>query len=185
MNKTTVALLSVLAAIVGIVIIVIASYVSAYNTGNRLEQSIKATYENNQNILAQYGNKIAEASQVPEMQRDDVKDVITAALDSRYGEEGSQAMFQFIQEQNPQIDSSVYTQIQQIIESGRKDFEVAQSKLIDQKRVYETQLGSLWTGMWMGIAGYPKIDLDEYSIVVNQRTLDAFESGVEEPIQLR
>jgi len=185
MNKVTVVALSFVAVILGIIGIAVMSYISAYNTGNRLEQTIKATFENNQNILAQYGNKIAEASQVPSMQRDDVRDIITAALDARYGEEGSQAMFQFIQEQNPSIDSTVYTKIQQIVEAGRKDFEIGQTRLIDQKRVYETALGSLWTGMWMRIAGYPKIDLDEYAIVLNQRTIDAFQSGMEEPIQLR
>ena len=185
MNKITVFALSFVVVIIGLIGIVFMSYISAYNTGNRLEQTIKATFENNQNILAQYGNKIAEASQVPAMQRDDVRDIITAALDARYGEEGSQAMFQFIQEQNPNIDSSVYTQIQQIIEAGRKDFEVGQTKLIDQKRVYETALGSFWQGMWMRIAGYPKINLDDYTVVLSQRTIDAFQSGMEEPIQLR
>jgi len=57
--------------------------------------------------------------------------------------------------------------------------------LIDQKRVYETALGSLWTGAWMGIAGYPNIDLDEYVIVTNARTEEAFSTGKEEAIQLQ
>jgi hypothetical protein len=169
----------------GIVIIGASSYVSAYNTGNRLENVIKATFTDNKNVLAQYSNRIAEAAQIPAMQRDDLTAVVTAALDARYGEEGSQAMFQFIQEQNPNIDSAVYVELQRIINGGRKDFEIAQTRLIDQKRVYETNLGSLYRGTWMSIAGYPKIDLDEYLIVTNARTEDAFDSGQEEAIQLR
>ena len=178
-------LIAVIAVIVGIVVIGFASYVSAHNSGNRLEQTIKATYEDNQNVLAQYSNKIAEAAQIPAMQRDDLKEVVTAALGSRYGEEGSKAMFQFIQEQNPQIDSSVYTQLQRMVEAGRDDFKNSQTRLIDQKRVYETKLGTFWGGMWMRIAGYPKIDLDDYKIVINDRTEKAFETGKEEAIQIR
>lgn len=171
--------------VAGIAGIGITSYISAYNTGNRLEQTIRATYEDNQNVLAQYSNRIAEAAQVPAMQRDDLKEVVTAALDARYGEEGSRAMFQWIQEQNPTIDSTVYVELQRIIVAGRQDFQTAQTRLIDQKRVYETALGSFWQGTWMSIAGYPRIDLDEFAIVTNARTEEAFSTGQEEPIQLR
>ena len=171
--------------VAGIAGIVGVSYVSAYNTGNRLEATIKATYEDNQNVLAQYSNRIAEAAQVPAMQRDDLKEVVTAALDARYGDEGSRAMFQFIQEQNPTIDSTVYVELQRIIVAGRQDFQNAQTRLIDQKRVYETALGSFWQGTWMGVAGYPKVDLAQYNIVTNARTEEAFTTGQEEAIQLR
>lgn len=169
----------------GIAAASIVSYVSAYNTGNRLERTIEASYEDNKNVLAQYSNRIGEAAQIPAMQRDDLTQVVTAALDARYGEEGSQAMFQFIQEQNPNIDSTVYVELQRIINAGREDFRVAQTRLIDQKRVYETALGTFWGGTWMSIAGYPSIDLDEFQIVTNARTEDAFETGLEESIKLR
>lgn len=172
----------VLGAFVGTGVV---SYVSAYNTANRMERSIVATDENNRNILAQYGNRIAEAAQVPAMQRDDLTAVVTAALEGRYGEDGSRAVFQFIQEQNPQIDSTVYVQLQRMIEAGRIEFAAAQTKLVDQKRVYETSLGSLWQGTWMSVAGYPRIDLDEYQIVSTARADAAFETGIEEPMQLR
>lgn len=172
-------------SVVGILAIGGIGYISAYNTGNRLEQNIKATYENNRNILAQYGNKIAEAAQVPAMQRDDLSAVVTAALEGRYGSDGSQAVFQWIQEQNPQIDSTVYVQLQRMIEAGRNEFTTAQTKLTDQKRIYETALGSFWQGTWLSVAGYPNIDLDEYKIVSTTRADDAFESGIEEPLQLK
>lgn len=179
------ATISIIAVIVAIGAILGLSYVSAYNAGNRMEAGIKATYENNQNILAQYSNAVAEAAQVPAMQRDDLSKVITDALNARYGENGAQAVFQAIQEQNPQIDSAVYTKIQQIIQAGRKDFETGQTRLVDQKRIYETALGSFWKGTWMRVAGYPKIDLSDYAVVTNARTDEAFSTKREEAIQLR
>lgn len=173
------------ALVLGVIAFLAVSYVSAYNTANRLETGIKAAWTDNQNVLAQYGNRVAEAAQIPAMQRDDLADVVTQALDARYGEDGSRAMFQWIQEQNPQIDSAVYTQLQRMIEAGRIDFASAQTRLIDQKRVYETALGSFWQGTMMGFAGFPRADLDEYNIVINDRTEDAFKDSKEEAIQLR
>jgi hypothetical protein len=174
-----------LAVVGGILAFLAVSYIGAYNTANRLETGIAAAWTENQNVLAQYSNAVAEAAQIPEMQREDLKDVVTAALDARYGEDGSKAMFQFIQEQNPQIDSAVYVQLQRIIEAGRTNFQLSQTKLIDQKRVYETALGSFWQGTMMRMAGFPRVDLDTYNIVINARTEEAFKTGKEEPIQLR
>jgi hypothetical protein len=37
----------------------------------------------------------------------------------------------------------------------------------------------------LSLAGFPRVDLEEYNIVTNSRTQDAFETGVEEPLQLR
>ena len=44
--------------VAGIGIVGITSYISAYNTGNRLERTIEATFTDNQNVLAQYSNRI-------------------------------------------------------------------------------------------------------------------------------
>lgn len=177
----------VLASIVGILVAMSAiSYISAFNAGNRMENALKATRENNKNILSQYSQKVLEASQVPDMARDDLIKVTQAAIEGRYGENGSQAVFQMITEQNPTIDPQLYRQIQQIIEGGRNEFQNAQTRLIDQKRVYETELGSFWRGMWLRLAGYPKINLEEFKPVTVDSVERVFEKGREDaPIQLR
>lgn len=176
-------LLGVIAVVVGLLVM---SYISAYNTGNQLEKALQATYTNNENILAQYGQKVAEATQVPDMARDDIVKVAREAMQGRYGAEGSKAVFQMITEQNPSVDPMLYRQIQQIIEGGRTEFQNAQTRMIDQKRVYETALGSFWQGMWLRIAGYPKVNLADFKVISTSRAEKAFETGKEDaPIQLR
>lgn len=180
---------AILGSIFGIIFVIgtvlFMSYISAYNTGNRMEQTIKATYQNNENILAQYGQKVIEAAQVTELQRDDLTQVVEAAIQGRYGADGSKAVFQMITEQNPTLDSTVYVQLQRIIEAGRNEFQQNQTIFLDQKRIYETALGSFWQGMWMGVAGYPKINLAEYTIISTERASDAFKTKKEEAIKLR
>lgn len=187
MNKGVIIALVATVGLIGMAILIaVMSYIGANNYGVEVESKIKAEYTNNQNILAQYGQKLQEAAQVPDMQRDDFSKVAREAIEARYGAEGSKAMFQWIQEQNPQLDSKVYLKLQQIIESGRDEFKNSQTKLIDVKRSYETNLGYFWRGMWLRIAGFPKINLDDYKVVVTDRAAEAFKSGKEEaPIKLR
>lgn len=161
------------------------SYVSAFNTANMYEKKIVASHENLQNVLSQYQNKIGEMVQVPSMYKDDLKEVVSAAIQGRYGEGGSKAVFQWLKEQNPSLDVSVYSKIQVAIEGGRDRFTNEQTIFLDTKRAYETQLGSFLTGTFMRIAGYPKIDLDKYKIVTNVATEKAFETGIDEPVKLR
>lgn len=187
-NKSFLANTPLIAGIAVAVVIVgvsVASYISAANAGNRMENQIKATYENNENVLAQYGQKVLESVQVPDIARDHIVEVAQAAIQGRYGKDGAKSMFTAINEANPSVDPQLYRQIQQIIESGRNHFETSQTKLIDQKRTYETALGTVWGGMWMGIAGYPKVDLSKYKIVTTDRASNAFVTGKEAPIQLR
>lgn len=174
-------------AILGAALAIFAvSYISAANRGNRMEEAIKSTYENNQQMLGQYGHRIAEAAQVTDMARDDLLKVVREAISGRYGDDGSKAVFQAINEQNPTVDPELYRKLQQLIESGRREFQDGQTRLIDQKRVYTTALGTFWGGMFMGMAGYPKVDLDKYKAITTDRASQVFEAGKESaPIQLR
>lgn len=181
--------LIVIALIVAIPVIfafaAFSQYQSAYDYCNALEQSIKAQYRDNENVLAQYSNKIAESVQVPGMQRDDITKVFKEALSARYGADGSKAAMQWIQEQNPNLDTSVYKNIQAMIEAGRNEFGAGQTKLLDLKRNYETYTGSFFGGFWSRMAGFPKIDMSKYDIVSNDHASDSFKTKIEKPLQLQ
>ena len=127
------AILVVLAVVAAIIGLGVASYVSAHNTGVKLENKIEAVWEDNENILAQAGLKVSESAQVADKYKDGLKDVLREAMGGRYGDNGSQAVFQWIQEQNPSVDASVYKQIQQVIEASRNEFKNGQKLLISAR----------------------------------------------------
>lgn len=185
MKTKTVAILGTLVGVVMIGATLFGQYVSAYNYGNKTEKTIAATYENNENILAQYSTKVSEAVQIPKMKTKDLVEVTTAAMQGRYGEDGSKAVFQWIQENYPgQVTDALYVNLQQMIEAGRNKFENGQTKLIDQKRGYETALGSFWQGLWLGFAGYPQIDLNDYAIISSNHAQAAFETKIDNGLNL-
>lgn len=172
-------------AIVLVIVGAIATYISTANYGNRAEQEIQAAYENRTNILSQYTLKMQEAAQVPEMYKNDFKEVLQSAMTGRYGANGSQATMQWIKENNLQFDSGMHKKLQTLIESGRNEYQTAETRLIDIIRVYKTNLGYVWTGFWLNLAGYPKIDLEKYKPISTQSVQDAVKAGVQAPIKLR
>lgn len=162
------------------------SYTSAYNYGNQMDNQIQAQYSQMENVLAQYSQRIQELAQVPSMYRDDLKEVISSTMQGRYGKDGNRAMFSFIKEHSQGFDASLYKTISQSIEAGRKDFEFENKKLIDLVAEYKTTLGTLYTGLWMRVAGYPKIDLNQFKPISNTYASDTFKEGKEvAPMKLR
>ena len=151
----------------------------------RSEASIKAQYDQNKNSYDNMWKKFKEMAQVPDMYANDLKKLYDGAIKARYGDDGSKAMFQFIQEHNPNLDSAVYTKLQAAIESGRNSFQAEQASLIDRKREYETLLNgnrALFVNVWFE---FPRINLNDYNIVTSDATEKAFHDGKSDNIQLR
>ncbi len=164
----------------------VGSFISAKNYGNSAQVRIHAMYDDNQNIMAQYGQKIAEAVGVAEIAKDDMAFLLTESLEARYGNNGQQAMVSMVQEAFPGLDQGVYTQIQRMVEGGRNDFQIAQTKLVDAKRSYVDALGSFPQGMFLSMASYPSINIgyplgtqDDYPIISTARAKRTFETGTE------
>ena len=168
------------AAVVGI------SYISAANYGVEAEAGIKAKYRNNENVYAQGTQMVIEVAQVPEMYAADLKEIVKAAIQGRYGTEGSKATFQMLREQNPNLDPAMYSKIQQVIEGFRNKFEISQTGLLDQCQTYEKQRGYMWRGFWLKLAGYPKLDIEKMCMPVStSKARQTFETGIDTGIQLR
>ena len=183
---STVKTLSIVGVAAVIALGAVGSYISYANYGNRAEVAIKAKYADNENVYANGTQKVMEIAQVPSMYKDDLKEVFTAAIQGRYGENGSQATFQWLKEQNPQLDSGMYVKIQQVIEAFRNEFKNAQTALLDQCRSYETNRGYVWAGFWLNMAGYPKKDIDKMcTIVSTSKAAQTFETKRDTGIQLR
>lgn len=170
-----------------VILIVGAAYLTYANQGARFEARIDAQRLQNENLLAQHEQKVLEAAQVPAMQTEDLKSMYRDVMQGRYGAEGSKALFQMLREDNPKLDQTTYIKLQQIIEAGRNDFANGQKNLLDVCRAYKTNLKAPWSGFWLGVAGYPQIDLDKQcAIVSTNRAGAAFETGKETaPLKLR
>lgn len=160
------------------------NYFKYYNLGVTMERQVKVVHDNNKVVLNSYTTKVQEVAQVPAMYKKDLQDVIKGTFEGRYGDKGSQAVFQMIQEQNLNLDSGMYKQIQQVMESGRNEFKTSQQQLVDVTQNYQASLDYAWSGFWLGVAGYPKINMDDYKILVTDEVSDKFKSGKDSVVDL-
>lgn len=169
-----------------VLLAVVGSYVSAANYGNTAEVELKAKYADNQNVYANGTQKVIEMAQVPDMYVDAVSKVTRDAIGGRYGQDGSKAVFQMLREQNPQIDPSMFIKIQQTIEAFRNEFQHSQTALLDRCATYEKQRGYVFSGFWLRLAGYPKMDITNMcTIVTTDKTAKTFETKRDSGLQLR
>ena len=171
----------VIGAIATVVFAAVGSYVSAANIGNQFEQQIKYKFRDNENVLAQYGQKVTEMAGVTGLAATDLQKTIKEAISGRYGDGGVKAAMVMITEQNPTIDAALYRNIQTTISAGRDRFESAQTQRLSICQSYETKIGTVFGGMMMRIAGYPRIDLEGVMCkpVSTARADEAFRTGIE------
>lgn len=155
----------------------ISSYVSAANYGNATEQRLEAKYQDNENVLSSGYQQLQGVAGVTKLATDDQIAIFRAAVEGRYGKDGSRAVVQMINEQNPRPDPQLYRKVQQVVESTQKEFQHSQTQMLDIKRSYQTALGTVWQGFWLHLAGYPKVDLNKYKLISNQGAADAFRTG--------
>ena len=177
----------ILGFVVTCVLVVLISVFSVIGTNNdcvRMEASIVAQYKQNQNNYDSMFKKFKEAAQVTSMYTDDLKKVYDSAIKGRYANSGK-VMMNWIKEQNPNFDASMYKNLQVMIESGRNTFESNQKMLLDKKMVYEMEIKSFPTVFVVRVLGFPKIDLDKYDIVTSGETQDAFKTKKASEIKLR
>lgn len=163
----------------------ISTYVKWHDYANSTETQLTTTLQNNTAIRSEYYNKIQELVQIPAMYADDLKKVYNGAIEGRYGPNGSQATVQFIREANPNLDPDMYKQIMRVMEAGRNEFANNQTRLMDMKAVYVTNLGNIWSGFWIHLTGYPKIDLNSIKTINTEKANTELETGISTPLQLR
>jgi hypothetical protein len=155
----------------------IAGYIGFGNDANRQENGIVASYTNNKNVYDNGWKTVVEKAQVPGEYTDKLKEIYTDTMKGRYGADGSKALLQFIKEQNPTIDASVYKEIQQSVEVFHTQFAQAQTELVSRKQEYQNLYTATTSGrLYNMIAHYPHIDMTKYDIVTSAKTETDFDT---------
>lgn len=185
------AILITLGVVVGAIVLlgalVAGGFIGNYNYAVSIEEQIDAKASDNEQVLSSFYNQLEETVQVQDIYADDFRESMTAMLAGRYGDGGSQAAFQWIQESMPNLDPSMYQEVQRLIQTGRTNFESEQTMLLDLTRQYKTRLRSFPDNIFLGTLGFPKLDLEDprYQPVASGDAREVFDTGIEEARDLR
>jgi len=186
MSKLTAIGLAVAGSVIFIGITLALGYVGFSNEANGFETDIKAKYTDNKNVYDNGWKRVKELAQVPVLQTEALQKLYDGTMRGRYGANGSQALLQFITEQNPALEQSTFIKIQQNIESFRLEFQANQTRLVSIKQAYERFLTATTSGRFYNMfGGYPHIDLTLYDIVTSERTEEDFKTKRAEPLKLK
>ena len=163
----------VLAAVVGLV------GVSLSNQEVRLRNQIAAQQKTNETVFDATWKIIAQQAQVTDQYKEGFRQVYGEIMDKRYDPRQGGTLLRFIQESNPNFDSSLYAKLASSIEGQRLNFQRAQQQLLDLKRSHDdvrlTFPGSLVCGDRAEIL---------VQIVTSSTTTDSFLTGQENDVQL-
>ena len=157
-------------------------YQSMHDNAITIENEIKRLDNQSQVSLSTTTIKIQDLVGLNATYTASLKEVITAAVQGRYGNKGSQATMQWIQEQNPTIDAGRYMdKLQNIIDGGGTEFQISQNRKGEVCTSYETMRDTLVRGFFLKWAGFPKKDILKLcQMVTDEATEQAFKTGKRE-----
>jgi len=151
--------------------------ISYYNTAIDLESQFNAVQKDNQNQYDNMTKKIMQSAQVTSAQADMIRNIIVEHAQARTT--GGGGLMKMVTESIPTIPSETWSNLQNIIVSSRDKFALAQTKLIDIKREHDALRQRFPSSVICG--GRPVLDA---VIVTSTRTQQAFETGVDDDINL-
>lgn len=145
----------------------------------QLEERINAQYVSNKSNYDNMWKKFREMTQVTDLQAKHIKDTYMGIISGRY--QDSNLLFKMVQEQNPNLDTSVYTQLQREISASRQTFDNNQKQIADIVREYNVAVKKYV--ILSAITGRLPKNMDDY-IVTSERTQGAFDSKKDDEIKL-
>lgn len=151
--------------------------ISIYNGLVDDETGIEAIDKDMQNVHASVYKQIKGQGLAVEKYGEMVIESFKVAMSGRYGG-GSQAAWQWIKEQNPDIKPEIMSKLQVIIEAGYTKFEATQRTKIDRVRSYKAKLRKFPSNVVAWVCRFPKIDLKLMDrIVTSAETKHDFDTG--------
>lgn len=163
----------------------------AASIGNVEENAILAQYKDGRNILGQFTTKLKEMAQVTEMSVEAQERIITAVF-GEDGRAGNKAAWQWVQEQNPQADISLFNPLSQVADAFRNKFANHQTAMLARCQNYRTQLNAPIGQFFFRFAGYPDKNVEkDYTVakmctpIESTHSRKAFETGVDDGVDLK
>lgn len=159
-------------------IIIATMWISISNGEVRLRNQIAAKQRDNQSELDNTQKKIGQAVQVTDLQKQFLMDVIVGNAKARTGGTGSLATL--VKEAVPNVDTSTFNNLMNIITGSRDAFTMRQKELLDLNREHDNMIDTWPSSMIVGSRG--KIQV---TIVTSARAKDAFSTGEDNDTKLK
>jgi hypothetical protein len=151
--------------------------VSTLNHENGLRTAIVAKQKDNQSELDNCVKKIGQSAQVTDAQKNALIDIFKGYAQARSaGKEGG-SLANWIHEAVPNVDTSTFNNLQNLIAASRDRWTMQQKELLDLNREHDNVITMIPSGLVCSLFGRKKIDV---TIVTSTRTEKAFATGLDD-----
>jgi hypothetical protein len=164
---------------VGIIGCIITGFLLVYGVGvankeTRLAVAIKAKQTDNTNEMDGMWKKISQAAEVTQGQKDALIEIFTGYAKARSPDKQGGTLATWIHESCPNVDTSTFNNLQNLIVASRDSWTMRQKELIDLNREHDVLLGVFPSNIVCSLLGRQKIDI---VVVTSSRTEKAFATG--------
>ncbi len=167
-------------AIVGVaVLLLVGSVISTSNQEVQLRTTIETKQRDNYSELDNTLKKISQSAQVTTAQKEALKEIIIGNSEARNTKGGS--LFTSVKEAVPNIDTSTFNNLMNIITSSRDGWTMRQRELLDLSREHSSLMRRFPSGVILTMLGRKEI---EVKIVTSDRTEDAFKTGKDNDVNV-
>lgn len=166
------------AALLGVVLV--ATVISTLNRETMLATSIQAKQRDNANEMDGMWKTIDQVAQTTQAQKDALVEIFTGYAKARTPQTGG-TLANWIKEAVPNVDTSTFNNLQNIIAGKRDGFVMRQKELLDLSREHNRLLQTIPSGWICSIFGRKPI---EVIIVTSSRTEGAFKTGKDDDVTL-
>jgi hypothetical protein len=170
--------LLVVGALLVLGVIGVSTYIGLSNQEVQLRQQVVAQQQNNQVVFDTTWKIIQQDAQVADQYKDAFAKIYPDLMNARYGK-GDGTLMKWIQESNPNFDTSLYNKVATAIEAQRTNFANEQKKLIDLKREHDTLCMTFPGSIFLGSKQDIKID-----VVTSTTTEQAFATHKEDNVKV-
>lgn len=175
-NKLTISLIILL-----IMVVFAGSNIWSHrNTMVELDERVNAQYTSNQSSYDNMWKKFKEMTQVTDLQAEKMKDVYKDLITGRYND--TKLLFKMVQENNPALDQSTFTNLQNEIASSRNAFNNKQNQIADIIREHNTYVRK--NPITASICGYKVKDSKDF-ITTSEKTQKAFDTKQDDEVKLK
>lgn len=170
-------------AIVGVIVVAVIGCIFAFigtvNSYSRVEVKAKAAQLDNTNVLDNTRKAIREAAAVSSTEVEALERIIVGYADARGSNEGggdnNVVSIGMVREAVPSITSiETLAKLQNIVVAGRKDWQAAQTRLIEIQRQGNEMLAVFPSNVILGFMGKQPVEI---TVVTSSETEDNFKTG--------
>src|SRR5579864_7402620 len=137
--KKTLIVIGILFGVVALAALLIGgSFVSTLNREGSLKVTIENKQTDNKNEMDNMWKTISQVAQVTDAQKNALMDIFNGYASARTGQNKGGSLANWIKEAVPNVDTSTFNNLQNIITSKRDGFVQRQKELLDLNREHNT-----------------------------------------------